>query len=74
MKAKKKRIDWKINKDVLETIPYKRVCQKENLIETTDGNCVRGFLLEDLNFLTSKIEDQEAMFLGIIFSYRLWLL
>ena len=73
-KDKRKRIDWKINRTVQDTIPYKKVYEAYNLIETSDNVYCRAYILEDLNFSTSKREDQEAMFINyqnLLNSYHL---
>lgn len=61
-KNEKRRIDWKINKTAQETIPYYKVHQKHGIIETNEKEFCRAYLLKDLNFSTSKVEDQHNMF------------
>lgn len=60
-KKENKRNDWKINRTVQDTIPYHKVHEKEDLIETEEKEFSRAYLLDDLNFSTSKREDQELM-------------
>lgn len=56
------KVSLKVAKTVQDTIPYKKVHEKESLIEINDNEFARTYLLEDINFSTAKEEDQIEIF------------
>jgi hypothetical protein len=58
------KVNTRIAKDVIETIPYRSVYPGLGIIEDLDGRFSKSYRLEDTNFVTEDDDKKASMFLN----------